>query len=67
MDYLMEKLMNSQITCEKNVKDISQVGFPQPKSLDIMRNSLGRTCQITTLLPVNILDFLSCMQHKSEA
>lgn len=49
------------------MKDISLAGIPQPKSLDIVNNSLGRTCQITTLLWVNIMDFLSRMQHKSGA
>lgn len=29
--------------------------------------SLGRTCQIITLLWVNTLDCLSCVQHESEA
>lgn len=49
------------------MKDISLVGIPQLKSFDIVNTSWGRTCQITTLLWVNIMDCLSCVQHKSEA
>lgn len=49
------------------MKGISLVGIPQLKFLDIVNTSLGRTSQITTLLGVNVLDCMSCVQHKSEA